>query len=485
VLNPPVKLEPYSEVRQSATQEEFMIMRVAGQAQRKLAPVFLLLGLVLSPNPAQGESKPDFKPGYNFYSPQEDVELGKENSAQVDKQLHLLDDPEALKYLNNLGKSLVAFAPNNHSEYAWQFRIVNSAEINAFALPGGYIYINRGLFEAAEDEAQLAGVIAHESGHVVMRHGTHIASQAVLAQGGLAVLTSILGQSGSLTSQLAQLGLGLGVDSLLLKNSRAAETQADEVGAYILYLAGYDPHAMVQFCQIIARKYPQRTLQFFSDHPNPENRIKDVDAEIAQLGPPRGGKTDSPEFQGVKQYLSALSPPPQQKGTPKADAKIQPPPLPSANLIRFDGKEFTLDYPDNWQVQRNEDSVVLFPPGGMVSGTEGETSQAYGATISVYVPQAGNWGLVDATQELLKSIRQSNPQLHVLQQTGMNLHGNPAVSTLLQNDSPIEGQRETDHLVTVRQNDSVLTFIFIAPVSAFESYAPTFDKILQSIDLVR
>lgn len=455
----------------------------ARQAHRKLASALFLAGLALSPILALGVGKPDFKPGYNFYSPQEDVQLGKESSAQVDKQLPLLNDAEALKYLNSLGKRLAAFAPNNHPEYAWQFRIVNSAEINAFALPGGYIYVNRGVFDAAENEAQLAGVIAHESGHVVMRHGTHIASEAVLAQGGMAILTSIFGQSSSLTSQLAQLGLGLGVDSLLLKNSRSAETQADEVGTYILYQAGYDPHAMVQFFQIIAKKYPQRTLQFFSDHPKPENRIKDVDAEIAQLGPPRGARTDSPEFDGVKQYLAALAPPPQQKGTPKIDAKKQPPPPPSANLIRYDGKTFTLDYPDNWQLQRGEDSVALFPPGGMVTGAEGETAQAYGAAVSLYAPQQGNWGLVDATQELVDSMRQSNPQMHVLQQTGMNLRGNPAVSTLLQNDSPIEGQRETDHLVTVRRGDSVLSFIFIAPVSAFESYAPTFDKILQSINL--
>ena len=379
----------------------------------------------------------------------------------------------------------MAFAPNNHPEYVWQFRIVNSAEINAFALPGGYIYVNRGVFDAAENEAQLAGVIAHESGHVVMRHGTHIASQAVLAQGGLAILTSILGQSGSLTSQLAQLGLGLGVDSLLLKNSRTAETQADEVGTYILYQAGYDPHAMVQFFQIIARKYPQRTVQFFSDHPNPQNRIQDVDAEIAQLGPSRGAKMDSPQFEGIKQHLAEIDPPPRQKGTPKIDAKKQPPPLPSANFIRYDGKKFTLNYPDNWQVQQDEDSVLLFPQGGMVTGAEGETAQAYGAAVSLYAPQQANWGLVDATQELIESMRQSNPQMHVLQQSGLNLHGNPAVSTLLQNDSPIEGQRETDHLVTVRQGDAVLTFIFIAPASAFESYAPAFDKILQSIDLAR
>jgi len=462
-----------------------MTMRVTWQARRKRASALLLAALALSPILAWGDSKPDFKPGYNFYSPQEDAQLGKEYSAQVDKQLPLLKDAEALKYLNSLGKRLVGFAPNKHPEYAWQFRIVNSAEINAFALPGGYIYVNRGVFDAAENEAQLAGVIAHESGHVVMRHGTHIASQAVLAQGGMAILTSILGQGGSLTSQLAQLGLGLGVDSLLLKNSRTAESQADEVGTYILYQAGYDPHAMVQFFQIIAKKYPQRTLQFFSDHPNPENRIKDVDAEIAQLGPPRGEKMDSPEFEGVKQYLAALAPPPPQKGTPKIDAKRRPPPLPSATLIRYDGKIFTLDYPNNWQLQRGEDSVALFPPGGMVTGAEGETAQAYGAAVSLYSPQQENWGLVDATQELIESMRQSNPQMHVLQQSGLNLRGNPAVSILLQNDSPIEGQRETDHLVTVRQGESVLTFIFIAPAGAFESYAPTFNKILQSIELAR
>ena len=459
-----------------------MKRRLARRARREFAATFFAW-LMLSPVLVLGVDKPDFKPGYNFYSPQDDAQLGRESSAQVNKQLPFLNDAEAQRYINGLGKKLVAFAPNNHPEYAWEFRIVNSAEINAFALPGGYIYVNRGVFEAAEDEAQLAGVLAHESGHVVMRHGTHIASQAVLAQGGMAILTSIFGQSGSLTSQLAQLGLGLGVDSLLLKNSRTAETQADEVGTYILYQAGYDPHAMVQFFQIIAKKYPHRTSQFFSDHPNPENRIKDVDGEIAQLGPPRGAKTDSPEFEGIKQYILALAPPPSPQGTPKVEAKRQPPPPPSANLTRYDGKIFTLDYPENWQVQRTEDNVALFPLGGMVSGAEGETSQAYGAAVSLYSPQAANWGLVDATQELIESMRQSNPQMHVLQQTGMNLGGNPAVSTLLQNDSPIEGQKETDHLVTVRRGESVLTFIFIAPTGAFETYAPTFDRIVQSISL--
>lgn len=453
--------------------------------RRALVLGLVLTGLALFPLIGLGVMKPEFKPGYNFYSLQDDVELGKEYSEHLDKQLPLLHDPQVQKFLEAVAKRLVGFAPNNYPEYVWQFRVVNSSQINAFALPGGYIYVNRGVFEAAEDEAQLAGVIAHESGHVVMRHGTHIASQALLAQGGVAILTGILGRSSSLTSQLAQLGLGLGVDSLLLKNSRTLESQADEVGTYILYQAGYDPHAMVKFFQIIAKKYPQRTLEFFSDHPSPENRIRDVDAEIAQLGPPRGLKTDSPQFEGIKRYVAEAIPEPPKRGTPSIDARKEPPPPPSSNLVPYDGKMFTLDYPDNWQAERNEDGVAIYPPGGMVTGSEGDTAQAYGASVSLYAPQQASWGLVDATQELIDTMRQSNPQLHVLQQTGMNLRGNPAVSTLLQNDSPLEGQRETDHLVTVRRGDSVLTFIFIAPAGSFDVYAPTFDKMLQSIDLAR
>ena len=456
----------------------------AGQVRGRQAVIALAL-LVLTPFSARGGEKFSFKPGYNFYSPEDDTQLGREASAQVNKQLHVLNDDRSQKYLSGLGRKLVAFAPNNRPEYAWEFRIVNSEDINAFALPGGFIYVNRAVLEAAEDEAQLAGVLAHESGHVVMRHGTHIASQAVLAQGGLALLTSIFGQSGSLTSQLAQLGLGIGVNSLMLKNSRSAETQADEVGTYILHQAGYDPHAMVQFFQIIAKRYPQRTLQFFSDHPSPENRITVVNGEIASMGPLRDAKSDNPEFEEIKQYIATLAPPPSPQGTPKVDANKQPPPPPSSNLIPYNGTVFTLDYPDNWQTQRTEDNVTMFPAGGIVSGAEGETSQAYGASISLYSPQEANWGLVDATQELLESMHQANPQMHILQQTGMNLRGNPAVSTLLQNDSPLEGQKETDHLVTVRLGEGVLAFIFIAPSNAFETYAPTFDKMLQSIDLKR
>jgi len=449
--------------------------RIVGQG------LVFLLALALLPHVGWSIERIDFKPGFNFFSPPEDVQLGKEGAAEVEKQVHLLDDPEAVQYLTRLGKTLVGFAPNNKAEYVWQFKVVNSPEINAFALPGGYIYVNRGAMEAAENEAQLAGVVAHECGHVVMRHGTHMASQQLLLQAPLAFATGILGQSGSLLSQVAELGLGLGVNSLLLKYSRSAEAQADEVGTYVLYQAGYDPHAMAQFFEIIQKKYPQRTLQFFSNHPNPENRIRDVDAEIAQLGPTRAEKSDSVEFQAIKKRLAQMAPPPKAPVVAKVGSS-SPPPAPSPRFVRFDGKVFTLRYPDNWQVQQSEDGVTFFPPGGMVTGGDGSAAQAYGAAVSRSRPAAENWGLVDATQQLLDAMRQSNPQMRVVQQTGMKLQGRSAVSVLLRNVSPLPGQSETDHLVTVRQGDYLLALIFVAPEKVFESYTPTFNQMLQSLE---
>jgi hypothetical protein len=437
----------------------------------------VFVSLAILPRAVYGVESLGFKPGFNLFSPQQDVQVGKEYAVQVDKQLPLINDPEVQQYINSLGKRLTSFAPNNHAEYAWQFKVVNSGDINAFALPGGFIYMNRGVIEAAENEAQLAGVMAHESGHVVMRHGTHMASQALP----LELVMGVLGEGETLGGQLARAGIGFGINSIMLHNSRSAEAEADEVGAYILYQAGYDPRAMAQFFEVIQKKYPQRTVQFFSDHPNPENRIQDVNAEIGKLGPPRGAKTDSPEFEAIKRRLAGMPPPPQAQGTAKANAS-QPPPPPSEHMLRYDGKVLVLSYPDNWQVQQSEDGVALFPPGGIVTGSEGETAQAYGVALSRNRPSRENWGLVDATQELVDSMRQSNPQLHVLQQTGMNLQGRSAVSTLLLNVSPIEGQRETDHLVTIRQGDYLLALIFVAPEKAFESYAPTFDKILQSLE---
>jgi len=281
-------------------------------AGRKLTALWIVLLATVFPVLLFAAQSVSFQPGFNLFSPAQDVEMGRKASAEISSKLPLIRDRQVVVYISDLGKRLAAVAPGKpqNLKYDWTFHVVNSSDINAFALPGGFIYVNRGAIEAAQNEAQLAGVLAHEEGHVVMRHGTHQASEMLLAQAPLAILGSLLGQSSSLASQLAQLGLSFGVNSILLRNSRSAESQADQVGTYILYHAGYDPHGMAQFFQIIQKKYPQRTIQFFSDHPNPVNRIRNVDEEIPRLGPKKNWKMDSPEFEVIKKKLERMPPAP-------------------------------------------------------------------------------------------------------------------------------------------------------------------------------
>jgi predicted Zn-dependent protease len=250
-------------------------------------------------------------PGWNMFSPEQDIQLGRDVSRQVTQQLRMLNDPRVDNYLNHLGEKLSTHAPGYN--YPYQYKCVNDSAINAFALPGGFVYINRGAIEAADNEAQLAGVLAHETSHVALRHGTNQATKANAWQVPLGLLGALAGEN-SLAGVLTQLGASFTVNSILLKNSRTDETQADVMGTQILYDAGYDPRAMAQFFEKIeAESKGHETVQFFSDHPNPGNRRERVDEEVDRLGgPERNYKTDSQEFRSLKRYLLGLPRPPKE-----------------------------------------------------------------------------------------------------------------------------------------------------------------------------
>lgn len=446
--------------------------------------ISLLILACVAAGSASAAAKLDFKPGWNIFSREQDIQLGKESVTQVEKEVPLVKNAEVERYVSTLGHRLVGFAPGN-TDYPWTFKVVDSKDINAFALPGGFVYVNRGVLEVADNEAQVAGVMAHEIGHVVMRHGTHQASQAMLAQMPLAILGGVLGQSGSLMGQLAQAGISLGVGSLLMRYSRGAESQADEFGTYTLYHADYDPYAMAQFFEIIGQKYPQPGLQFFSDHPNPGNRVKNVDALIPDLGPPKKGMTDTAEFQATKKRALALPPPPKGKpaaGQPAPKAPAPPPP-PSSKFVKYRGQAFAIAYPDNWQAQEDNGGVTLAPPGGILTDAQGGSAQAYGAMATLHTPSKEGWGLVDATQELIESLGKSNPNMRVVNQTSMKIRGRAALSTRIENDSPLVGQKETDQLITVRGGKGLTVVLLVAPKATFESYQPTFDAMLRSLEL--
>lgn len=232
--------------------------RRRGRSCRVLA--VLGLGVVLG-----GCHSASDEPGFNLFTPEEDVTIGRESADKVRGELPVLENSTIEGYLADLGTKLAGHAPGERFPYS--FAVLDVRDINAFALPGGVVFVNRGTLEAVKDEGELAGVIAHEIGHVALRHGTSQMSKAYVAQKGFDILRR-LGGGGSRpgdANEVAEAVGGVGLNTLFLKFSRDAENQADAVGARMLAEAGYDPIEMARFFDNLPRG--PNGPSFLSDHP--------------------------------------------------------------------------------------------------------------------------------------------------------------------------------------------------------------------------
>lgn len=439
------------------------------------ASATLALALVCAPGLWAQRSK--LKPPWNMYSPQTDIQVGKQNADMIKKRLPLCNDSKVDAYLTSLGMRLVAKLPNRGVQYPWEFHCVNSKEINAFALPGGYVFVNRGAIEAADNESQLAAVMAHELSHVVLRHGTAQASKAGLMQGAATIFGGIFG--GSTSGALLSQGVALGAGGLLLRYSRSDETQADVLGTQTLYDAGYDPRAMAQFFEKLqAETKGKNPPQFLSDHPNPGNRVERVNEEIDKLGGvPPNAKRDSAEFEAIKREVISL---PVVK-TPPASAGNAAPPPPSGNFVDQQLNGVALKVPQNWNKYEDSGSVTFAPDGGISQ----KGGLAYGMIVSVHQVQTdgSEQALENATQALIRELAKTNPGLKVAREPArIELNGQRGLSTYLSNESPT-GTGETDWLVTVLQPQGLVSFLGVAPSAAYPEYEKTFTAVLDSVRL--
>jgi hypothetical protein len=445
--------------------------------------VALVTALLLAWTPVAYADRTAVKPGWNVFSPQEDVQIGQKVSADAEQQLVMLNDARVDRYIDNLGKRLAAKAPGE--KFPYRFKVVNDKGINAFALPGGFVYINRGVIEAAETEAQLAGVIGHEIGHVALRHGTNQATKAYFTQGLLGILGGMVGGN-SVGAIAAQLGAGFAASSILLKYSRDAERQADLIGTQILYDTTYDPRAMAQFFEkLAAESKGGRPPQFFSSHPNPENRELRVNEEVQKLGgPPRNYRSDTAEFREIKRYVLSLPAPAKGAKPSSSNQGSGRPPTPSERYQAFENRVVRMRYPDNWQVGQQGDSFSIVPQNGVVQDQRGNQSLAYGTIVSLYVPHADRSGQITleaATDQLVDELRRSNPRMRVARpHERVRIGGVAGLSTYLTNDSPLGG-REYDWLVTVMREEGVMYFLCVAPENDFDNYERTFQTMLESV----
>jgi predicted Zn-dependent protease len=269
----------------------------------------LLLALVLTQPLAlmaqeQESSAPRLPaPGTTGMNKQQQQQLGLQAMGEVYKQMPVLPDssPET-QYIQHLGKKLAAVIPQGQS-WPYQFHVIPAADINAFALPGGPIFVNLGTIQAAGNEAELAGVLAHEMSHVYMQHSAKQAPKATVATIIAGLAGAVLPQSG--LGSLGRMGIQIGAGTMLMKYSRADEAQADSTGAIIMYRAGYNPKAMADFFQKLEQKYGSGGPTMLSDHPNPGNRQASIQQEIRNW-PPKNYNTNSGEFPQVKQDASKI-----------------------------------------------------------------------------------------------------------------------------------------------------------------------------------
>ena len=446
----------------------------------------LVLGMLLLLVPGAAAQRTELKPGFNMFSPQQDVELGKRAAADAKKQLPSCNDPKVDAYLTELGMHLASKLPTNGVKYPFEFHCVNDKAINAFALPGGYVFVNRGAIEAADNEGQLAAVMAHELSHVALRHGTNQVTKAEWAQGIFSIASGIFGDStgGSLLTQLGAFAAG----GVLLRYSRTAESQADVMGTQVLYDAGYDPRAMAQFFEKLeAETKGKNPPEFLSDHPNPEHRVGRVDEEIERLGPIQpNARRDSAEFEAIKREVLAL--PVVKKPTPGAPGAATPPAAPSHNYAAYQASSYSLNYPDNWKKYPDSDGrgASFAPEGGVLDDGSGHSALAYGLIIGVAKAKGDSndaSALQSATSQVIQDLQKANPSMKITRQgEHLRLNGHPGLSTYLSNDSPGGGQ-ETDWVITVLRPTGLVYFICVAPQSAYDEYDKTFSAILDSVRL--
>ena len=464
--------------------------------RRRAALLVGILALAASVS-AAADAPSHFTPPKNKFTPAQDVQLGQEAAGEVEKSLPLVKDDEIQAYVDRLGRQLVAVAPPelNKPEYQYSFKVVDQKEINAFALPGGPMFLNRGMIEAAEDEAGVVGVMAHELAHVLLRHGTANITKAQnpwLQIGNVAGILAgavVGGAAGAAIANGTQFGLG----TVLLKNSREFEKQADLLGAELMARAGYDPRALAAMFETISKESGSGGPQWLSDHPNPGNRTQYIGqlADTLEIVDP---VTETPEFERVRAKFAKMPPAPtaqevarRAKAGPAAPVDVGtlgepvPPPSPDFRTARA-GSVFQVDVPANWQAI-SSNNVIRFVPRNAYGQRDGHTVFTHG--VEMGLARSSSRDLQRATRELLDGLASSNPNLRLAgEQQAVRLSQRSALATPLVNTSDETGREERIGLYTTfLANGQLFYYAWVVPADEFEAYRETFTRVGRSIRL--
>jgi Peptidase family M48 len=435
---------------------------------RATSVLILLLTVSAVALPALAE-RTTLKQGWNLFSVQQDIEMGRRLSVDAESYFTIVNDSYPNAYIQALGSQLAVHAPG--TRFPYQFKIIDDSKVDAFALPGGTIYVTSSLIQAAPTEPQLAGVLAHEIAHVVMRHATQQVSKAYSDENPDNRRSRVNVQD--VMNQL-DIGFGYGSDSLIFKYSPAFERDADIIATQILYDAKFDPRQMTA-----------AFTGFFNNHANTANQAARVRREIQNLGGLRSNlRGDSPDLHTAQNRLGG------QVGTSASGSRTD---LPSTRLVSYQGRDFSMRYPSNWRVTELDDVVTIAPSNGISSG-----ELIYGMRIAAFEPQNSFFGrnsfnvpgsnstsdrttLRQATDELLDYLRESNPNIRVVRTDSRpQVDGQSSITMEVANET--SAGRETDKLVTVlRPNGLLYYFIGVAQEREFNRYESLFEDMIASV----
>jgi Zn-dependent protease with chaperone function len=441
----------------------------------------------------------------NPYSVQKDVELGSQAAAEVERQLPLVNDRGVQSYLDQVGRRLASAIPANyqHPEFRYSFKVVDVSDLNAFALPGGFMYVNRGMIQASRSEGELAGVMSHELSHVALRHGTAQAAKAqkyAVGQVAGQILGAIIGGgAGNVIAAGSQLGIG----AYFLKFSREYERQADTLGAQIMANAGYDPRDLANVFRTIERESGGKGgPEWLSSHPNPGNRYEAINRE-ADLLRVRNSNQDSGEFNRIQARLRDMpgarsmedvarsgQPNPNRSGQPypnrtgsRNDSRAGEPPSRSLRTFRASTGLYQVGYPENWEAYSQDGSSVTLAPAWAIEGND----VTRGAIVNYFEPRTNNRGSVtadDALNAVIDQLLQGNPNLREnrSQRYQGNLSGQRAMATFLNGRNTV-GENERVWVIARPSGQGVIYIVFIAPDREFSQYESTFSSMVRSFSV--
>ncbi len=483
---------------------------IVRENSRRLSALVMVLALFLLPLAATGQTR--IVAPKNKYSVNDDVKVGQQAAQQVYQQMPMLNDSAVRAYVNSVGQRLAAAIPTEyqHPEFRFTFDVVDARDINAFALPGGPMFVNRGMIEAADTEGMMAGVMAHEMSHVALRHATAQATETQKYQVG-----SILGQIagaviGGGVGQVVAAGSQIGFGAGALKYSRGYEKQADLLGAQIMARAGYDPRDLAEMFRKIEAQGGSGGPEWLSSHPNPGNRYEYIMQEASMLRVERGaGRSDTAQFRAVKERLGSYPRArtmqeiansgqryPNQGGQYPDQRNPNDTRYPNTNNDDYARGErvafpstryqtqrtnlFSVAVPSNWQQIGGDQSSVSYAPAGAY-GSQGIT---HGVMFSLAQSQYND--LQNSSRDVVNALVSGDN--NYLRQAGnfqrTTLGGREALATTLTGRSPLTGRSERVTLITTQLgNGQVFYMAAVSPENEYTNYQRAFNDILRSLQL--